>query len=76
VRARRTARANLFWAFAYNSIGLVLAAGGLLTPIFAASAMVVSSLLVVLNSARLREGRVAAAAQPRVAGPVVEFGGG
>jgi len=55
-RAVGTARANLFWAFAYNALGLVLAARGVLTPIFAATAMVVSSLLVVLNSARLRGG--------------------
>ena len=52
-RAVRTARANLAWAFAYNAIGLPLAATGRLTPIFAASAMVVSSLVVVLSSARL-----------------------
>jgi hypothetical protein len=52
-RAVRTARANLAWAFAYNAIGLPLAATGRLTPIFAASAMVVSSLVVVLSSSRL-----------------------
>ena len=53
-RAVATARLNLFWAFAYNAVGLVLAAMGVLTPVFAATAMVVSSVLVVLNSARLR----------------------
>ncbi len=51
--AVRTARANLAWAFAYNAFGLPLAASGKLTPIFAASAMVVSSLVVVLSSSRL-----------------------
>lgn len=51
--AVRTARANLAWAFAYNALGLPLAASGRLTPIFAASAMVVSSLVVVLSSSRL-----------------------
>ena len=51
--AVRTAGANLAWAFGYNAIGLGLAAAGRLTPLFAASAMVVSSLVVVLNSARL-----------------------
>jgi len=55
--AVRTARANLAWAFGYNAIGLWLAASGRLTPIFAASAMVVSSLVVVLNSARLARAR-------------------
>jgi len=49
-----TARFNLLWAFAYNAIGLWLAATGRLPPIFAASAMVVSSVVVVLNSGRLR----------------------
>lgn len=53
-RAERMARANLVWAFAYNSLGLWLAASGRLTPIFAASAMVVSSALVVIRSGRLR----------------------
>ncbi len=53
-RAVTTARANLVWAFAYNAIGIGLAAAGRLSPIFAASAMVVSSAVVVLNSSRLR----------------------
>lgn len=48
-----TARVNLVWAFGYNAVGIALAATGRLTPIFAATAMVVSSVLVVLNSARL-----------------------
>ncbi len=40
-------RANLLWAFGFNSIGIVLAAFGALTPVFAAIAMVLSSLTVV-----------------------------
>lgn len=52
-RAVGTARAKLSWAFDCNAIGLPLAAGGYPTPIFAASAMVVSNLMVVLSSARL-----------------------
>ena len=52
-RAVRTAKQNLAWAFGYNAIGLWLAATGRLSPIFAASAMVVSSVVVVLNSARI-----------------------
>ena len=40
-------RLNLTWAFGYNTIGITLAALGWLTPVFAASAMFFSSLIVV-----------------------------
>ncbi|MBA2367523.1 MAG: heavy metal translocating P-type ATPase [Candidatus Protochlamydia sp.] len=46
---------NIFWSFFYNCIGLGLAASGALTPLFAAFAMVASSLIVVLNTQRLRK---------------------
>jgi len=49
----RVVRQNLFWAFVYNAAGVTLAAFGLLNPIFAAGAMVVSSLSVIWNSKRL-----------------------
>ena len=52
-RTRRVMRQNLFWAFAYNTLGIALAAGGWLNPAWAALAMVLSSSLVVANSMRL-----------------------
>jgi len=53
-RSVRVIRQNLFWAFAYNTIGIALAAAGWLNPAWAAAAMVVSSLIVVTNSLRLQ----------------------
>jgi Cu+-exporting ATPase len=72
IRARRLSRAtmrnikqNLFWAFAYNSLGVPVAAGVLypffgllLSPILAAAAMSFSSVSVIANALRLRRVRV------------------
>lgn len=49
----RVVRQNLFWAFFYNTIGITLAITGILNPIMAACAMLLSSVSVVGNSMRL-----------------------
>ncbi len=53
-KAIGVARGNLLWACVYNAVGLAWAVSGRLTPVLAATAMVLSSLCVLLNSGRLR----------------------
>ncbi len=52
--ARQVVNQNLFWAFFYNGVGIAIAAAGLLTPLYAAVAMVLSSLMVVGNAQRIK----------------------
>lgn len=53
-KARHIFIQNISWAFCYNGIGLGLALAGLLTPLAAALFMVCSSLVMTLNTLRLR----------------------
>lgn len=50
---RRIVRSNLFWAFFYNCIAVILALFGYINPMISAIAMVLSSLIVVVNSNRI-----------------------
>jgi P-type E1-E2 ATPase len=52
-RTFRIVRQNLFWALGYNVVGMALAITGVVNPILAAAAMVLSSLSVIGNSRRL-----------------------
>jgi Cu2+-exporting ATPase len=65
VATMKNIRQNLFFAFAYNAIGIPVAAGVLypwlgvlLSPVIASAAMAVSSVSVIANALRLRTARI------------------
>ncbi|MEK0314973.1 heavy metal translocating P-type ATPase [Cohnella sp. 56] len=57
-------RQNLFWALGYNTLGIPIAAIGLLAPWVAGAAMALSSVSVVLNALRLQRVKVRSGYEP------------
>jgi len=53
-RTMANIKQNLFWALAYNTVGIPIAAAGFLAPWLAGAAMALSSVSVVLNALRLQ----------------------
>jgi len=72
----RNIKENLFWAFFYNALGIPLAAGAFypllgwtLSPMFAAAAMSLSSVCVVLNALRLTRFKPVRAGEAEISAP-------
>lgn len=57
-KTMKNIKQNLFWALAYNSLGIPVAAAGFLAPWLAGAAMALSSVSVVLNALRLQKIKV------------------
>lgn len=57
-RTMRNIKQNLFWALGYNTLGIPIAAIGLLAPWVAGAAMALSSVSVVLNALRLQRVKI------------------
>ncbi len=74
-RTLRNIKENLFWAFAYNTLGIPVAAGvlhlfggPLLNPMLAAAAMSFSSVSVLTNALRLKRFRLPGKGEPQASG--------
>lgn len=54
----RIIKQNLFWAFAYNTVAIPVAAAGKLNPMIASLAMALSSVSVIVNSLRINSRKI------------------
>ncbi|WP_280546916.1 cation-translocating P-type ATPase [Halomonas sp. 11-S5] len=63
-QARRLMKHNLCWAIGYNTIAIPLAIAGWVAPVVAALAMTLSSLCVLVNSLRIRSGKLSESVRP------------
>lgn len=57
-KTMKNIKENLFWALIFNTLGIPLAAVGMLTPMIAGTAMAFSSFTVVSNSLRLKRAKI------------------
>ncbi len=68
VKTYRKIKQNLLWAFLFNGVGIPIATTGLLHPLMAMTAMVLSTLAIIINSFGLKIGKLMVSAESRLEG--------